>query len=668
MALAFLHYGQVCSQINQNFEQDYIPMKSKGEIPLIFQQLLSERYEDDLDADSTDFIEDKDHLKLNYNLEQRLFSGKISFGDELTVYINRVADELLKDNLSLRNELNIFISKSPVFNASASKKGIITINIGVLNSIKTEAELAFILAHEISHYAEKHATKSYKFNKEFSDSKRPRKETMSENIEKRMKFSKDHEIEADSLGFYLFLNSNYSISSVKSLLNKLHYSYLPYTLKAFDRNFFNDENFILPDKLFLDTVKSISSISEKNEERSHRYDSHPDVPERLSNVDEIINVTKNLHGDKEFIIESKEYLEKIKLVAHFESIQLELSYRNYGKVIYLSSILLEDFPNNKYLHFAICKALYCLAKYKNADEYHYAADSYTSVEGEIQQVHHMLRKLSKLQLNVLAIKQIAKTKKKYSDNIFLETIEKDLIKEIVTINKIDDYSYFTHSIKEGLVDSRFEQAAFFKEFNEEHYQLTFNSFLPELEKIKELDNLSYKERMKRKKEKKKKIDKEGRQILLSKAILLDPQYLKMRNGKLYVFKSLKKRRKFTDDIIAMSINKGISLESLNSLDIRNSNSESFSDLMYLKMWMNESLSHGKISIIPIFSDQTDEIIEKYGTKYILFNTMIDGDYERYSFRLLNLETGRTEYKRFKYDFSSSGINQYIKEDIENIIN
>jgi Zn-dependent protease with chaperone function len=668
IVIVLLFCDSIFAQVNQDYNTDYIPLKSNGEIPAIYKQLLSERYKNDLEVDSNDFIENKDHLKLNYNLELRLFSGQTSFGDELTLYINNVADELLKDNLSLRNELNIFLNKSPIFNASASKKGIISVNVGLLNYLDTEAELAFILAHEISHYQEKHATKTYKFNKDFSDSKRPKKETMSENLEKRMKFTKDHEVEADSIGFYIFSKSNYKASSVRGLLEKLHYSYLPFYSKKFNQNFFNDENFILPKYLFLDSVKAISSILNKTNERSHRYDTHPDVPERLSRAETLINMNKDLTSQKEFIVESEAHFKKIKLTAHFESIQLELSFRNYGKVIYLSSILLEEFPNNKYLHFSICKALYCLAKYKNAEEYHYAADSYTSAEGEIQQVHYLFRKLSKIQLNVLAIKYIMKTKNKFKNSSFLEAIEKDLIKELVINSKKEDYSYYTHSIEESIPDSKFEQKAFFNEFKEEAYQTMYSSYLPELDKIKVFDNLSYKDRIKIKKEKEKKYKKEGRKIFLKKAILLDPQYSKIRNGKIFVFKSLRKRKAFTEDIISISAKSGISLTNLNSQNIRNSDSETFSDLMYLKFWLGESLSHGNISIIPIFSDQTDKIIEKYNTKYIMFNTMIDGEFERYSFRLLNLKTGKTMYKNFKYDFSSGTTNLFIKKDIQNIIN
>ena len=96
-------------------------------------------------------------LKSNYILDRILSNGVVFYGNKINKYVEKVADELLKDNLTLRKELSFYIVKTSEINAFATDRGEIFITIGLLAQIENEAQLAFVLSHEIIHYKNKHA-------------------------------------------------------------------------------------------------------------------------------------------------------------------------------------------------------------------------------------------------------------------------------------------------------------------------------------------------------------------------------------------------------------------------------------------------------------------------------------------------------------------------------
>ncbi|MEG2071341.1 MAG: M48 family metallopeptidase, partial [Bacteroidales bacterium] len=136
--VGFMLYMNLSAQSNS---QHFICLESEGPIPEDFRKII------ETDVKSSDF---------NYFLRDMFLNGKILYGNKLNNYVNTVTDHLLKEYPALRKEVRIYILKSPVVNAYATENGIFLINLGLLAQVSNESELAFIIAHEISHYAENH--------------------------------------------------------------------------------------------------------------------------------------------------------------------------------------------------------------------------------------------------------------------------------------------------------------------------------------------------------------------------------------------------------------------------------------------------------------------------------------------------------------------------------
>jgi len=106
-------------------------------------------------------IREEFYLFTNLHINEILLGGKILFGDPTTKYVQNVAKNVLVNEPELFNQLRFYVVKSGSVNAFATQQGIIFVNIGLLSKLNNEAELAFIIAHEISHYKREHLLKSY---------------------------------------------------------------------------------------------------------------------------------------------------------------------------------------------------------------------------------------------------------------------------------------------------------------------------------------------------------------------------------------------------------------------------------------------------------------------------------------------------------------------------
>ena len=83
-------------------------------------------------------------------------SGQVLYNPEYNAYLDRIADVLLKDNPGLRGQVHFYILRSPVVNAFAGAGGNIFISMGLISMLENEAELAYIMGHEIGHIALEH--------------------------------------------------------------------------------------------------------------------------------------------------------------------------------------------------------------------------------------------------------------------------------------------------------------------------------------------------------------------------------------------------------------------------------------------------------------------------------------------------------------------------------
>lgn len=401
----------------QNDFSDFTSLKSEGKIPADFKKYITSENKEDL-------------------LLKRLFSsGLILYGTELNQYVEKVADQVLKDHPDLRKEMRFYILRSSAVNAFAFSDHVILINLGLLAQIQNESELAFIISHELIHIVNKHIEKE-------KIEKRKKKSNHNEDSKKDQYLvyhnrSREHEFESDKEGFVKFFEkSGYNIEDIDGVFDVLQYGYLPFDEIRFDREFFETNFYKFPDSYFLVNLTPIRS----REDFIDTLSTHPNIFKRRTIMSDLVE-NSSYKGGASFI-QSESQFYRIRTLARLECINLFLTTHDYGKSFFNSYILLKEFPNNEFLEQAIVASLYGISKHKQNEGIAEVIGSYKDFEGQIQQVMHFFTRYNKDESALLTLRFAWQASKNYPQNTYFPQIIEDMMKDLHNRKKLNyaDYS------------------------------------------------------------------------------------------------------------------------------------------------------------------------------------------------------------------------------------
>jgi len=379
------------------FGQDfnnYKKLKAEGQIPQKFVTSSTEKYLADVQKDKESKMKRKErkmkevfHMENNFLMDELLLSGKILYNDPLSLYVNHVMDNLLKNDQELRRQIEVYVIKSTAVNAFATHQGIIVVNMGLLAKLHNEAELAFVLAHEVIHFREKHSINKYVENENINKGKGIyRKASLDDKLLARSNYSQETESEADLAGLKLFLNSDYDINSVKGVFQVLDYAHTPFDDVVFKKSFFENTNLIIPQSYFLpkttpvvtadelrkmiyeankakekkpvrkrklskeeqEKEKQEAEEKEKQEEiELHKYSTHPAIEARRKALENALKDEKTKQGQT-YIVGEAEF-NRVRKIARYENSSLYLQDREYEEALYNTYLLMQDNKNSIYL-------------------------------------------------------------------------------------------------------------------------------------------------------------------------------------------------------------------------------------------------------------------------------------------------------------------------------
>lgn len=376
-----------------------------------------------------------DHEKLNEFYENNAFStkklleeGKLIFGDSISNYVNKIGQQILNNYPELKNDIIFYVYRSQSVNAGCLLDGIIFINIGLIAHANNEAELAFILSHEIAHYVKNHLVDQFLKNDELKSEK---KKNYLDLIKESYSYSREKELDADLFGLELFSKTKYNLSAgAIGALNVLKKSDQSFIQQPFNVAFFESENFKIPRSYLSDSILSVN----KNESYFNEFHTHPDINERVTKIEDALN--KYNKDNIELFIVSKDEFMKIQKMARLEFVRLQILHKNYCEALYNALALKQETKDKTLIDSFIAKAIYGLTKYKNHNQISSIITSPSSVPGESQAAHYFFKQLTRKQLNVLSINYLYELHKKYPENSDYLFYSKDLAKEFTEVSKL----------------------------------------------------------------------------------------------------------------------------------------------------------------------------------------------------------------------------------------
>ncbi|MFM9945849.1 MAG: M48 family metalloprotease [Bacteroidia bacterium] len=365
----------------QNFEEDYKPLqnyniryKSTHLLPSIkhsFDSLLSafSKEEKSNKKAISDAIKTlKEAVVMNDSMQYSMCA------DTLTSYFNSIVNRIKLNNPELNDHrITLFLNRTGIANASNYSAGVIYINLGLITGLSTESEIAFIICHEVAHDLIGHVAMGIKkktdlllnpkFKKKLAKLQKQEFNSYKETIElikneyaKFTEHSRENELQADSLGLLLYLNSNFppyeavnTILNLDSIDNPIYEDFID--IKAF----FNFPGIKFDSSLLVNTdYVDLGEGNIKNIKIEDELKTHPDCIDRgiqLLTMLETKDTTAGLTYSNDRYLSAKNQ-------AKFEIIEMLCRNEKYGFALYQSIQLLKQFPKNMYLKAMVVNCLF----------------------------------------------------------------------------------------------------------------------------------------------------------------------------------------------------------------------------------------------------------------------------------------------------------------------
>ncbi|WP_338793101.1 M48 family metallopeptidase [Bernardetia sp. MNP-M8] len=623
-----------------NFEE-YQPLQSKGTVPQDFLLSVSERYVaknqaigENIDKKTAKNI-DQFNLQSSFSLKQLLWSGNVLFGDEVSEYLNEIASKLLKDDDELRNKVRFYIVKSPVPNAFANPDGAIFINLGLVARAENEAQLAYILAHEITHYVKQHSINQFLFGKEVNSKKKKnafRFDNKSDELyAKRLaqsNYSKEHEIEADTYGWELFKNTEYDLLAAAKTFDMLQNTRQPFDTLVFESKFLNNSYIELPDSTYyIDTVHIVEreELDSAELEELLALSTHPSAAERQELAMKRMNESGTTNGGKEYVI-SKEKFELVQKIARFELCQLYLSDAKYIDALYHTLLLQEQYGDSKYVQMSLTKALYGIAKYDNAKARIYLDQLYSRMDWKGRNWYFALEELDDYQLTVLALAHCFEMLDKYPSEAYLKNAIPSLLMDMKL--HYDDFS------KGKTVGKKKNQINYTEDLMYPAWQkVQAHAEFEELRKQGDRLYLEHQKNENRREEGMSDVEAkrlsdnltQGYALGINKIIMVNPFYVRLDTRKkqpLDIFTTDSMQNVFNQELEQNSENLKLDIVSLNPSAFGENDAEKFNDLAIINSWYKE-MGESNVDMIASNYDALQDLSKKHDTPYLTRMAVID---------------------------------------------
>ncbi len=672
-------------------QQSHPRLECSGQIPKEFLSSSQSKYKEAVRSNKAEHQRreaktlSRFELEGNYNLDELLRSGRVLFNDEVSNYLADVSQVLLKAKpLAGGKSISVYTLRSAAVNAFATGRGEVFVTLGLLAHLNNEAQLAYIIAHELAHVEQKHSHKFYLESDRLDRGESRsvlKRASADERLLSLVAFSKENEHEADRIGLDRMLVSPYRTATLSAVFEVLKYSYLPYADQPFERSLLESEHYRLPKEYWLENSTPIKGEDEDEEDNRS---SHPNIKSRREAMMAVLNQHADDPGKSDYVV-SAERFEKLRRIARHELPMLYLHADQHADAIYTAGLLLQEDPQSLVLKKHIAKALYLNAKFRNSKEYVWEGD-YKDIEGESQAVHYLLENIPIKEATLLAWHFAWNLHRAHPEDEELIAITKDLFFEFA--REYDDFAKLknekpvmvavpdtvavvaatvaepdtTTSKKPSKFDliggsaapaeseaatvvpadkkvSKFDliggpSQRVESENDYWHYafagQLSDETFVQyqqeALERSEEWEATRKYYKTREGKKELKERQKKGVSMDISKVVVVNPFYLQLdarKKESMRYIDSEEGQEKLREAVKETSRRAGLEAVLLDVHELTENGTETFNDLRYLNEWFAEQGDHFDLTLTPGNQQaQINAIAEKYGTDYFVWTGVI----------------------------------------------
>lgn len=626
---------------------DFQPLEAKAPIPADITTSSTQKYsssktqlEESSDSKKRKRTKQDFLLESHFLIDQVLHSGRVLFNDTVSNYLGNVLDVILKDDAELRSKLRVYAVRSSVVNSFTTDDGIILVNVGLLAQLEDEAQLAFILCHEISHYTESHVINTYVQREELKESAQLKRTSFDEKLLTQGQYSKGIEKEADKLGILRFLKTAYGTSSVLNVFDVMRYAHLPFDDVPWDKNYFDAAFYRINESYYLNSVRSVEAWDTDNGAEG----THPSPSERQQLLRTYLATEGKPDGPNYLLSESR--FRTLRNICRFELTNLYLKANAPVKSIYNAFLLQRDFPENAYLKKSVAQALYRLSKFKTGGNYGFVHPGYSHIEGESQQLYHLLYQLKPEELCILATGHLWRLREVFPDDADIRKMSEDLLADLMhryyvpgmfsktappegwnepdTTNIESKYDRLNEKAKTNPRLSMVKYALV-DLFQEHEFMHQFDS-LEQVNWGADRELVDFKAMDSKNKSDLRQWKNHGFALGAEKVVVVSPTYSKLdlRKRQQHMFlRSESSKEKFLKEIRRSSKLLNLQIEILDQTELDSSEVGSFNDIAFLNEWVDGRFTDLDASLVNLPTDQINYLIEKYDTEQFAWTGVIN---------------------------------------------
>jgi Zn-dependent protease with chaperone function len=336
-------------------------------------------------------------------------------------YLQKIVQKIVQNNNELSNlKLRVIFTRSLWANAYSMGDGTIAVNAGILFYLKNEAELAFIISHELAHYYLNHSGKAIdKYvttinNEEYQKKlKAISKKEYGTNKELDLlvkavvfdsrKHSRIHEAEADSYAFKFLKNTPYNLNAIISclqLLDKMEDSTFFKPLKL--ATVLNNESYPFKTSWIEEESSIFSEINTKkdtaNKKDADSLKTHPDCKNRVALLKD--SVAKLVNNSKLFFTTNEVNFNKLKEQFLIEGVEYCHTNNSLSKNLYYALSMYQEGKEKAFATFSVAR---CLNEIYNKQKDHHVGEA-VEVENKLfdKDYNLLLKMLSRMRLPEIA--------------------------------------------------------------------------------------------------------------------------------------------------------------------------------------------------------------------------------------------------------------------------
>lgn len=309
-------------------------------------------------------------------IEKIISSKSVVTAKEAYYYLQQILARIVQANPVLKaDDLRIFFTRDWWPNAYSMGDGSIAINAGLVIHLQNEAELAFVLCHELAHYYKSHTleavnqyvsiTGSPEFQKKLKALSKQdygvnkELEKLSRNlIFNSRQHSRNREAEADIQAFTFFKNTGYNATGIVSLLQLLDTVDKATVFPALHvQAMFHTESYPFKKKWIQEESAIFSKMNEQtSQEEANEADSlktHPGCTARIAALKDSVDTQKN---GRDFLIDAT-YFAKLKEELFLEMAEYSFHSGNISRNLYYNLLLLQQQKQTQLAAFFIARDL-----------------------------------------------------------------------------------------------------------------------------------------------------------------------------------------------------------------------------------------------------------------------------------------------------------------------